>query len=409
MKHDVIVPSAGESVTEVYIGEWRKKTGDLVKKDDILVELETQKATFELRAERSGRIEVLKAERDEVVKPGDVIAVIDDSAASDADRKAAATSAGEKSTSSEPKSEPLLSPAARKMAAEKHVSPEIVKGTGKDGRITKEDVARTSSTPTASSPSAVSAPSSSQVAAPIKYHLDVERGERREPATRIRRQIAQNLVAAQHTAAILTTFNEADMSQVAAFRKKYKDKFKEKHGVSLGMVGLFALASVRALKAYPLLNATFTGEDTIWRDFVDVSIAVSTERGLVVPVMRDVDKMTLVDFEKKLGELSDKAQQAKLSITEMTGGTFTISNGGIFGSLLSTPILNMPQSAILGLHKIQDRPMAVNGKVEIRPMMYLALSYDHRLIDGKDAVLFLVKVKEGIEDLSLIVNEKEVL
>ncbi len=402
MKHDVIVPSAGESITEVYIGEWRKKTGDLVKKDEILVELETQKATFELRAERSGRIEVLKPERDEVVKPGDVIAVIDDSASSAkaTEALAAVAPAGAK----EARPEPLLSPAARKVAAEKHVDADAVKGTGKGGRVTKEDVLRTSP-----SPAAPATPSSahSQVVAPIKYHLDAERGERREPAARIRRQIAQNLVAAQHTAAILTTFNEADMSQVMAFRKKHKEKFKEKHGVSLGVVGLFALASVRALKEYPLVNSTFTGEDVISRDFVDVSIAVSTERGLVVPVMRDVDKMSLLDFERKLGELSDKAQQARLSIPEMTGGTFTISNGGVFGSLLSTPILNMPQSAILGLHKIQERPVAVNSKVEIRPMMYLALSYDHRLIDGRDAVLFLVKIKEGIENISLIVNEKD--
>lgn len=408
MKHDVIVPSAGESVTEVYIGEWRKKTGDLVRKDEVLVELETQKATFELRADRGGRIEVLKPERDEVVKPGDVIAVIDDTsfakASEDLPSFAKATEDKSSVAPTGAKEEPLLSPAARKHVAEKHVPTDDLKGTGKGGRITKEDVLRTSpSAPPSSLP-----PTSAQVAAPIKYQVDVERGERREPATRIRRQIAQNLVAAQHTAAILTTFNEADMSQVLSFRKKYKEKVKEKHGVSLGVVGLFALASVRALKEYSLVNATFTGEDVIWRDFVDISVAVSTERGLVVPVVRDADKMTLLDFEKKLGELSEKAQTSKLSIPEMTGGTFTISNGGVFGSLLSTPILNMPQSAILGLHKIEERPVAVNGKVEIRPMMYLALSYDHRLIDGRDAVLFLVKIKEGIENLALIVNEKEI-
>jgi len=401
MKHDVIVPSAGESVNEVYIGEWRKKTGDLVQKDEVLVELETQKATFELRAERSGRIEVLKSERDEVVKPGDVVAVIDDSESPSKGKESSSVTSVSKSSS-----EPLLSPAAKKHATERHVDGATLKGTGKDGRITKEDVLRVG-TGSGTPPPAVAASSTSQVAAPIRYQVDLDRGERREPATRIRRQIAQNLVAAQHTAAILTTFNEADMSQLMAFRKKYKDKLKEKHGVSLGIVGLFALAAVRALKEYPLINSTFTGEETITRDFVDISVAVSTERGLVVPVMRDVDKMNLIDFEKKLGELSDKAQHGKLSIPEMSGGTFTISNGGVFGSLLSTPILNMPQSAILGLHKTQERPVAVNGKVEIRPMMYLALSYDHRLIDGRDAVLFLVKIKEGIENLSLIVNEKE--
>jgi 2-oxoglutarate dehydrogenase E2 component (dihydrolipoamide succinyltransferase) len=401
MKHDVVVPSAGESVTEIYIGEWRKKTGDLVKKDEILVELETQKATFELRAERSGRIEVLKPEKDEVVKPGDVIAIIDDSAAPSS-AKATEGLSSEAPAAAGAK-EVLLSPAARKIAAEKGLDAAALKGTGKAGRVGKEDVFRASPAPSVPAPSA----GASTVAAPIKYHVDAERGERREPATRIRRQIAQNLVAAQHTAAILTTFNEADMSQVMAFRKKRKEAFKEKHGVSLGVVGLFALASVRALKEYPLVNSTFTGEEIVTRDFVDISVAVSTERGLVVPVVRDADKMGLVEFEKKLGELSGKAQQGKLSIPEMTGGTFTVSNGGVFGSLLSTPILNMPQSAILGLHKIQDRPVAANGKVEIKPMMYLALSYDHRLIDGRDAVLFLVKIKEGIENLSLIVNENE--
>ncbi len=412
MKHDVIVPSAGESVTEVYIGDWRKKTGDGVKKDDVLVELETQKATFELRAEFSGRLEVLKPDRDTVVKPGDLIAMIDDSVLSEGERKAEVPVRGKTENyeaSSDQKTESVLSPSARKLAAERHVPADALSGTGKSGRITKEDILKKLEYSPAPAPAPSARPSASTAAAtvaPIKYQLDAARGERRETATRIRRQIAQNLVAAQHTAAILTTFNEADMSQVIAFRKKYKDELKKKHGVSLGFVGLFTMAVVRALKEMPMMNSTFTGEEIISRDFIDLSVAVSTERGLVVPVIRDVHQMSLIDFEKKLGELGEKAQTGKLSIPEMQGGTFTISNGGVFGSLLSTPILNMPQTGILGLHKIEERPVGVNGKIELRPMMYMALSYDHRIIDGREAVLFLVKVKEGIENLSLIVDEK---
>lgn len=425
MKHDVTVPSAGESITEVYIGTWRKKTGDIVKKNEILVEIETQKATFELQAEQTGRLEVLKPDRDTVVKIGEVVATIDDSASAGAeDSKAPAKTEAPAAQAKTSASEPVLSPAARKMAEEKNIAPQSIAGTGKGGRITKEDVAKAPAAAASSAAAPAAAAASSVPSAPVSappvdqpdshlaktlssLEVDVSRGERREPASRIRRQIAENLVMAQRTAAILTTFNEVDMTQVLEFRAKHKDDFKKKHGSSLGMVGFFAKACVRAIKELPLVNSTFTGDEVISRDFVDLSIAVSTERGLVVPVIRDIQKMKLVDFEKKLAELSEKARSKKLSIPEMTGGTFTISNGGVFGSLLSTPILNMPQSGILGLHKTQDRPMAIDGKVVIRPMMYVALSYDHRLIDGREAVQFLVKVKEGIENLSLIVDEKD--
>jgi 2-oxoglutarate dehydrogenase E2 component (dihydrolipoamide succinyltransferase) len=417
MKHEVIVPSAGESINEVYIGVWRKKSGDIVKKDDVLVDIETQKATFELQAEQSGKIEVLKPTPETVVKPGDVIAIIDDSFKDSTATAAFVPAPTSLMTAPKASTESVVSssavgagsgPAARKIAAENQINLSSLqgKGSGKTGRITKEDLLLAMETAPRSSSSA--APAVSSQPPVFNYSIDAARGERRQPASRIRRTIAQNLVTAQHTAAILTTFNEVDMSQVIAFRKKYKEKFQEKYGVSLGMVSLFARATVRALKEYPMVNSSYTGEDIISRDFVDLSVAVSADSGLVVPVIRNADKMSLVDFEKKLGELSDKAKGRKLSIEEMTGGTFTISNGGVFGSLLSTPILNMPQSGILGLHKIQERPMAINGEVVIRPMMYLALSYDHRIIDGREAVKFLVSVKEGIEKLDLIVNEKEI-
>jgi 2-oxoglutarate dehydrogenase E2 component (dihydrolipoamide succinyltransferase) len=416
MKVEVKVPSVGESVNEVFIGVWKKKSGDAVAKDEVLLDLETQKATFELQADAAGRLEIIHAQPGTKVAVGDVIATID------TDAKGAAASApapAAKPASAPPKAAPAaptpaaspkasagsatagaaIAPSAKKMIAERGIDVAQLTGSGKDGRILKEDVLNAKPAQAATPPAAAPAVKTS-----LQYNIDTSRGERREPATRIRRQIAENLVAAQHTAAILTTFNEVDMTKLLAFRKKHKDTFKEKHGVSMGVVGLFAMVCAKALKEFPLVNATYTGEDIIYRDFVDLSIAVSTDRGLVVPVLRDVDKMTLLDFEKKLADLSEKARNRKLSIPEMTGGTFTISNGGVFGSLLSTPILNMPQSAILGLHKTQDRPVAIEGAVVIRPMMYISMSYDHRIIDGKDAVQFLVKVKEGIENIDTAVN-----
>jgi 2-oxoglutarate dehydrogenase E2 component (dihydrolipoamide succinyltransferase) len=420
MKHEVIIPNVGESITEVFIGTWLKKTGDLVRKNEVLVDLETQKTSFELHAEVSGRIQVLHPEPETKVKPGDVIAIIDDAVSAEAETASAPAkapadkSAGETAgkaagmpagASAKAGGEAILSPAARKHAAERGADVSALKGTGKAGRILKEDVLAFRA-PEAAPPAGKSMESP---APPVfEYRVDTARGERAEPASRIRRTIAQNLVRAQHTAAILTTFNEADMSAVAAYRGKHKEEFKKRHGVSLGMVGFFAKAVVYAVRAFPLVNATFTGDSIIHRDFVDLSVAISTDAGLVVPVIRDVQDLPLSGFEKKLAELAEKAKGKKLGIQEMSGGSFTISNGGVFGSLLSTPILNMPQAAILGLHKIQDRPMAIEGKVVIRPMMYLALSYDHRLIDGREAVSFLVKVKEAIENLDLIVNEKDV-
>lgn len=418
MKHPVIVPSPGESINEVFIGTWLKKTGDFVRKDETLVDLETQKTTFEIQAEQSGRIEVLFPDPETVVKPGDVIATIDDSVAGEAKSetgKSEESSSLASAATKSPDDEIKMSPAVRKMVAEKNLNPATIQGSGREGRILKEDIlhlqASASSSNAATSASrSVSVPSSSTAVKPVEifqYKADTARGERIEPATRIRRQIAQNLVAAQHTAAILTTFNEVDMTQLLAFRSKHKESLKAKYGFAPGIVSFFAMASAKALQAYPLVNATFTGDSIIYRDFVDLGVAVSTDSGLVVPVIRDAEKLDLMGFEKNLVELSEKARVKKLSIPEMTGGTFTISNGGVFGSLLSTPILNMPQSAILGLHKTQERPVVVEKQIVIRPMMYLALSYDHRIIDGKDAVQFLVKIKEGIENISQLIDEKQ--
>lgn len=402
MKYEVTIPSVGESVSEVFIGVWKKKSGDQVQKDDVLVDLETQKATFELQADRAGRLEILHEQPGTKMSVGDVIAIIDTDAvgASAPAGKAASAAPATKET----KAAPAAAPAAPASASAASTGgKQFIAERGIDaGQIASGSAA---SFAKAAAP-AVAAPAPAAAAGPkiLAYTIDAARGERREPASRIRRQIAQNLVASQQTAATLTTFNEVDMTQLLAFRKKHKDSFKEKHGVALGIVSLFAMASVKALQEFPLVNATYTGEDIIYRDFVDLSIAVSTDRGLVVPVLRDVDKMDLVKFEKGLADLGEKAKNRKLSIPEMTGGTFTISNGGVFGSLLSTPILNMPQSGILGLHKTQDRAVVINGKVEVRPMMYMALSYDHRIIDGKEAVQFLIKVKEGIENIESLSN-----
>lgn len=397
MKYQVKVPSAGESVTEAYIGKWKKKSGDVVKKGDVIVDLESQKATFELEAEVGGRLEILRPTSGDKVGIGEVIATIEEGDTS----SLRGAQAGDEAIPPE-----ILRSAQDDLRSDRHAPSGLamtgpMAQTGPAAR--RAALASTPSTPRPASAATGETPKP----AIIQYTLDTARGERSEPASRIRKHIAANLVSAQHTAAILTTFNELDMTEVIKLRKQYKDSANKKHGVNIGMVGLFALATARALKTYPLINATFTGEEIIYRDFVDLSIAVATERGLVVPVLRDVDKMDWITFEKTLAAVADRARQGKLSIPEMTGGTFTITNGGVFGSLLATPLLNMPQSAILGIHKIEERPVVREGQIVIRPMMYVALSYDHRLIDGKEAIEFLVKVKEAIEKPSLIVNEKE--
>jgi 2-oxoglutarate dehydrogenase E2 component (dihydrolipoamide succinyltransferase) len=398
MKHNVLAPSVGESITEVSILKWIKKNGQNVKSGDLLLEIESDKATVEIVAEANGQLTVLKPEG-ERIPVGEVIGLIDDSIQGTVESapaqpvKAAAPTTPAPSTAPTPSaSTPTPGPAARKALAEKGLDASQVPGTGKDGRVTKGDVLQHQPTPlapTASTPR----PSAAPVVAPPPSR----EGERRVPMSNLRARIAERLVQAQHTAAILTTFNEVDMSAVMSVRSQHKDAFKAKHGVALSFMSFFTRASVEALKTIPEVNASIEGRDVVYHDYHDIGIAVGTERGLVVPVVRGAGKMGFVEIERKIGELALKAREGKLSIADMSGGTFTISNGGTYGSLLSTPILNPPQSGILGMHKIQERPVAINGKVEIRPMMYLALSYDHRLIDGKGAVTFLVTLKDYLE------------
>jgi 2-oxoglutarate dehydrogenase E2 component (dihydrolipoamide succinyltransferase) len=403
MKHSVKAPSVGESISEVSILKWTKKNGQAVKNGDLILEIESDKATVEIVAEASGQLTILQPEGARV-PVGEVIGVIDDSVQGSVEASVpAAPTKAAPSVSSPAFAAPsdtalAMGPAARKSLAESGLSASQVTGTGKDGRITKGDIlGAAQAAPQSASPAALqSAPQSASMTRPAT--LPTREGDRRVPMSNLRARIAERLVQAQHTAAILTTFNEVDMSAVMRVRNERKEAFKTKHGVPLSFMSFFTRASVEALKLIPEVNASVDGRDMIYHDYQDIGIAVGTERGLVVPVVRGAGTMGFVEIEKKIGELAIKARDGKLSIPDMSGGTFTISNGGTYGSLLSTPILNPPQSGILGMHKIQERPVAINGKVEIRPMMYLALSYDHRLIDGKGAVTFLVHLKDFLEN-----------
>lgn len=403
MKVDIKVPAVGESITEATIGQWLKKDGEQVSKNDVLISLETDKATVEVVAENAGKLSI-SAKNGSVVKIGATVGSIDTdatgSASADAPPKAPAASA----PSSPPPRAPapaasaapsfaqeVLSPAVRRVVDERGLDPASISGTGKDGRITKYDAESAPASAPRSVPATV--PTSS-----INRSSVSDAGIRRVPMTTIRKRIAQRLVEAQHTAAILTTFNEVDMSAVMALREKYKDKFKEKYGVSLGFMGFFVKACIFALKEIPEVNASIEGEDTIYHDYHNIGVAVGTEKGLIVPVIKDAEHLSLSGIELAIRGFAGKAKEGKISPNDLSGGTFTISNGGTYGSLMSTPILNPPQSGILGMHKIEDRAVVINKEIVIRPMMYLALSYDHRIIDGKGAVTFLVKVKEAIED-----------
>jgi 2-oxoglutarate dehydrogenase E2 component (dihydrolipoamide succinyltransferase) len=402
MKHDILAPLVGESITEVSILKWAKQNGEAVKSGDMLLEIESDKATVEIVAEASGALTILKPAGERVAVKS-VIGFIDDAAqgtvgASSASKAPPPPPGAGASAPKTPPPVPTtsaapaaslenLSPAVRKAVVENKVDPTKIAGTGKDGRLTKADVfAYLASGGT----NAVSG-------APLPKNQD-KPGDRRVPMPMIRQRIAERLVFAQHTAAILTTFNEVDMKPVQDVRAQHKDAFEKKYGVKLSFMSFFTRACCLALKQLPAVNASIDGKDFLYHDYVDVGIAVGTERGLVVPVIRGADKMTFADIEKGIGEMALKARNNKLSIADMSGGTFTISNGGTYGSLLSTPILNPPQSGILGMHKIMDRAVVINGKVEVRPMMYLALSYDHRIIDGKEAVTFLVTVKDLLEN-----------
>ena len=406
MSTNIVVPELGESITEATIAQWLKKEGDAVTQDEPLVELETDKVTLEVNAPAAGTLGKITAQEDDTVEVGAVIGLISAGAAATASKDNAeapkiqavptpspapaptptpATMPQPAVTVATPFSGgPITSPAASKILSEGNGNPAAVAGTGKDGRITKHDAVQFIA----------------QGGAAVQAVPSTQSGPREERVkmTRLRQRIAERLKEAQNTAAILTTFNEIDMTHVMALRKKYKEKFEKKHDARLGFMSFFTKAAVTALKEFPAVNAEIDGKDLVYKNHYDIGMAVSTPQGLVVPVVRDTDKRSFAEIEQEIARLGKKGRDGKLSMDELTGGTFTITNGGVFGSLVSTPILNPPQSAILGLHAIQERPVALNGEVVIRPMMYTALSYDHRIIDGREAVGFLVRIKECMED-----------
>jgi len=397
---DIKVPTVGESISEVSLANWLKKEGDYVNRDEVLCELESEKATFELNAEQAGILHIIAKEGD-TLAIGDVVCRIDETAAKPASaatpapaaptsKKEEAPAKTETKTEAKPAAAPAQSdvkatPVAQAIMAEKQVKPADVKGTGSLGRIMKQDVLEALSHPGRKGGSEA-----------------FSREDKREKMSNLRKTVSRRLVEAKNSTAMLTTFNEVDMTRIMEIRKQYKDTFKESHGVNLGFMSFFTKAVCIALQEWPAVNAYIDGEELVYHQYCDISIAVSAPKGLVVPVIRNAESLGMAEIEGKVGELAKKARENKLTIEEMTGGTFTITNGGVFGSLMSTPIINIPQSAILGMHKIQDRPMAINGKVEIRPMMYLALSYDHRIIDGRESVSFLVRVKELLENPELL-------
>ena len=391
---DIKVPTVGESISEVTLVKWLKKDGDYVNRDEILCELESEKATFELNAEQAGKLHIVAAEG-ATLNIGDLACTIDESAAKP-EGVAAAPAAAPKADA--PKQDTVATPAkgavatdvkatpvAQAIMSDKQVKSAEVKGSGSMGRIMKQDVL-------------------DAIAHPGRKGGDTAFGreEKREKMSNLRKTVSRRLVEAKNSTAMLTTFNEVDMTRIMEVRKQYKDIFKETHGVNLGFMSFFTKACCVALQEWPAVNAYIDGESLVYHDYCDISIAVSAPKGLVVPVIRNAESMSMSDIEKRVVELAKKARENKLSPDEMAGGTFTITNGGVFGSLMSTPIINIPQSAILGMHKIQDRPMAINGKVEIRPMMYVAVSYDHRIIDGRESVGFLVRVKELLENPELL-------
>ena len=377
------IPSPGESISEVEIAQWLVSDGEYVDKDQIIAEIDSDKATLELPAEQSGVI-TLKAEEGDVVEVGQVVCHIDTEAEGISKEKPAVSDISEKNlevkahTDSDDSKSEILSPAARKIAEEKKIDISNIKGTGKSGRITKQDVL-------------LGKPAMGKVD-------DSKRSESRKKLSMLRRKVAERLVSVKNETAMLTTFNEVDMSAIFDLRKKYKEKFKEKHGVNLGFMSFFTLASVRALNEFPAVNSMIDGSDMITYNYCDISIAVSGPKGLMVPVIRSAEELSFKGVELEVKRLAERARDGQITVDEMTGGTFTISNGGVFGSMLSTPIINPPQSAILGMHNIVQRPVAVDGKVEVRPVMYLALSYDHRIIDGRESVGCLVHIKEALEN-----------
>jgi 2-oxoglutarate dehydrogenase E2 component (dihydrolipoamide succinyltransferase) len=391
---EIKVPTLGESVSEATVSKWLKQPGDAVAMDEALVELETDKVTLEVNATAAGVLGEIAVAEGATVNVGALLGLIEDGAApaaKPAPKPVAAPAPSAPAPAAAPSAALESSgPAARKLVADNGLDPAAIPATGKDGRLTKGDVLQAIQTP-------APAPVKPAPVAPSGPRPRAAR-EERVRMTRLRQRIAERLKEAQNTAAMLTTFNEVDMSAVMAMRAAYKDGFEKKHGVKLGFMSFFVKASIAALKDFPSVNAEIDGADIVYKNYYDIGVAVSTSTGLIVPVVRDADAKSFADIEKEIADLGGRARDGKLAIDELQGGTFTITNGGTFGSLMSTPILNPPQSAILGMHKIQDRPIAIAGKVEIRPMMYLAVSYDHRIIDGREAVSFLVRVKDAIED-----------
>jgi len=403
MSIEIKVPPLPESVSDATLVAWHKKSGDGVQRDENLVDLETDKVVLEVPAPASGTLSEIRIEEGATVTAGDVLAILEEgevAAEASADDKTSSDAESENEPDAEPVAAdsdraPKTSPAVRRLLEEHDLDATMVSGSGKGGRITKADVMAFLKEDDSSDVTPGDMPEPAGNGGGV---VGLERSEQRVPMTRLRARIAERLVEAQQTAAMLTTFNEVDLTEVIALRKQYRDDFEKRHDVRLGFMSFFAKASVEALKKFPVINASVEGTDIIYHNYYDIGIAVSTDRGLMVPVIRDVDQLSFASFETELNAMAAKAQAGTIGMEELTGGTFTITNGGIFGSMLSTPILNQPQSAILGMHSIQERPMVVDGAVVPRPMMYLALTYDHRIIDGKEAVQFLVTIKQQLED-----------
>jgi len=397
MSIEIKVPPLPESVSDATLVAWHKNVGESVSRDENLVDLETDKVVLEVPAPASGTIAKIVVENGATVEAGDVLAILEEGEVSAEPPVEASVAPAEKAAvavTTESRGPIKTSPAVRRLLDEHDLDVTMVIGTGKDGRITKADVTSFLK----SDDSANVTPGDQQPAVTESVEVGLDRTEQRVPMTRLRARVAERLVDAQQTAAMLTTFNEVDLTEVMALRRKYKESFEKKHDVRLGFMSFFTKAAVEALKLYPVVNASVEGTDIIYHNYFDIGIAVSSERGLMVPVIRDVDQMSFAGFETALNDVAARAQAGTIGMEDLTGGTFTITNGGIFGSMMSTPILNQPQSAILGMHSIQQRPMVVDGDIIARPMMYLALTYDHRIIDGKEAVQFLVSIKDQLED-----------
>jgi 2-oxoglutarate dehydrogenase E2 component (dihydrolipoamide succinyltransferase) len=401
MTIEIKVPQLPESVSDATLVAWHRKVGESVSRDENLVDLETDKVVLEVPAPVSGVLKEVKVADGATVVAGDILALLEEgeAQATSASAKVSAPVAETKTAANEQvDAGPIkTSPAVRRLLEEHDLDATMVTGSGKDGRVTKADVMSFLKSDNTSN---VTPGDPAPVVADESHGLALERKEERVPMTRLRARIAERLLEAQSSAAMLTTFNEVDLTEVMALRGRYKEEFEKKHGVRLGFMSFFAKAATEALKKFPVVNASVEGTDVIYHNYYDIGVAVSTERGLMVPVLRDVDQMSFAEFESELGAIAKKAQDGTIGMEELTGGTFTITNGGVFGSMMSTPILNQPQSAILGMHTIQQRPMVVDGEIMARPMMYVALTYDHRIIDGKDSVQFLVAIKQLLEDPS---------